>query len=253
TISLTAIATVAIVSAVEDDKETDIFEKPPIMIGDEALLELLIPPTPVRDAYERRLDVKDDRISELKDEVSELESDKDELESDNSELESDIDELTEEVEYLREEINELDSDEDVVAVRDDVSSEGNNDERPNAEDDEDSGEERTEGEGTGQGETFVATYYVAMCDTGCTGVTASGLDVSGGKTTHNGRKILAADPSVLPIDTVVKVTNPDGSAYEGIVKGTGGDVTGQRLDVLVGRESEAVSNGRHDVRVEVIG
>ena len=216
------------------------------MIGDEALLELLIPPTPVHDAYERRLDVKDDRISELKDEV-------DELESDNSELESDIDELTEEVEYLREEINELDSDEDVVAVRDDVSSEGNNDERPNAEDDEDSGEERTEGEGTGQGETFVATYYVAMCDTGCTGVTASGLDVSGGKTTHNGRKILAADPSVLPIDTVVKVTNPDGSSYEGIVKDTGGDVTGQRLDVLVGSESEAVSNGRHDVRVEVIG
>src|SRR5699024_5904175 len=240
----TAIATVAVVSAVEDDKETDIFEQPPIMIGDEALLELLIPPTPVHDASERRLDVKDDRISEVKDEV-------DELESDNSELDSDIDELNEEVEDLREEINELDSDEDVVAVRDDVSSEGNDDDRPNAEDDGDNEEERTEGEGTG--ETFVATYYTATCDTGCTGVTASGLDVSGGKTSHNGRKILAADPSVLPIDTVVKVTNPDGSSYEGIVKDTGGNINGNRLDVLVGSESEANSSGRHDVKVKVIG
>src|SRR5699024_4451894 len=250
---LTAIATVAVVSAVEDDKETDVFEKPPIMIGDEALLELLIPPTPVHDAYERRLDVKDDRISELKDEVSELESDKDELESDKDELESDIDELMEEVEDLREEVSELDSDEDVVAVRDDVSSEGNDDERPNTEDDGDNEEERTEGEGTGEGETCVATYYVAMWDTGCTGVTASGLDVSGGKTSHNGRKILAADPSVLPMDTVVKVTNPDGSSYEGIVKDTGGNINGNRLDVLVGSESEANSSGRHDVKVEVIG
>lgn len=214
------------------------------MIGDEALLELLIPPTPVHDAYERRLDVKDDRISELKDEV-------DELESDNSELESDIDELTEEVEDLREEINELDSDEDVVAVRDDISSEGNDDERPNAEDDGDNEEERTEGEGTGQGETFVATYYTATCDTGCTGVTATGIDVTN-SITHEGRRIIAANPSVLPFGTVVRVSTPH-ETFEATVQDSGGDITSGRIDILVGSKEEAVSNGRHDVRVEVIG
>src|SRR5699024_12734686 len=95
-------------------------------------------------------------------------------------------------------------DEDVVAVRDDISSEGNDDERPNAEDDGDNGEERTEGEGTGQGETFVATYYTATCDTGCTGVTATGIDVTN-SITHEGRRIIAANPSALTYGTVIRV------------------------------------------------
>src|SRR5699024_12606193 len=123
-------------------------------------------------------------------------------------------------------------DEDVVAVRDDISSEGNDDERPNAEDDGDNGEERTEGEGTGQGETFVATYYTATCDTGCTGVTATGIDITN-NITHEGRRIIAADPSGLPVGTVVRVRTAHGTV-EATVHAAGGDITYVRREILGG-------------------
>src|SRR5699024_3594018 len=102
-----------------------------------------------------------------------------------------------------------------------------------------------------KGQTFNTSYYGMDC-AGCTGITACGLDVSGGQTHYNGMRILAADTSILPLHTVVKVTNPDGSSYTGIVKDRGGAIKGRKLDVLVGSEAESKKHGRHDAKVEVI-
>lgn len=102
-----------------------------------------------------------------------------------------------------------------------------------------------------KGQTFNTSYYGMDC-AGCTGITASGLDVSGGQTHYNGMRILAADTSILPLHTVVKVTNPDGSSYTGIVKDRGGAIKGQKLDILVGSEAESKKRGRHVTKVEVI-
>lgn len=232
TISITALATVAAVSAVEDVKETDIFEQPPALIGDEALMELLIPSTPVQDAYDRRIDVKDDRITELKDVISDLEK---------------------EVDELNETINDMDSNEVTASVRSDSPKEGDMDESDDG-GTPDTASENTEtekgNEEVAAGQTFEATYYSALCSTGCTGVTASGLDVSN-TISHEGRRIIAADPSVLPLGTAVKVSTPS-ETFEATVQDTGGDIKGNRVDILVESEEEAYSIGRHNVNVEII-
>lgn len=99
--------------------------------------------------------------------------------------------------------------------------------------------------------TFEMTYYGMDC-AGCSGTTASGLTLSQGQTTYNGMRVLAADTSVLPLHTTVKVTNNDGSSYVGIVKDRGGAIKGRKIDVLTGSEAESKKYGRHGATVEVI-
>src|SRR5690625_1824147 len=71
------------------------------------------------------------------------------------------------------------------------------------------------------GGTFEATYYTAFCPTGCTGVTATGIDVSN-SIYHEGKRIIAVDPSVIPLGAIVKVTTPNKS-FEAVAADTGGD------------------------------
>src|SRR5699024_8502427 len=73
--------------------------------------------------------------------------------------------------------------------------------------------------------TFEMTYYGMDC-AGCSGTTASGLKLSQGQTSYKGMRVLAADTSVLPLHTTVKVTNNDGTSYVGIVKDRGGAIKG---------------------------
>jgi len=100
------------------------------------------------------------------------------------------------------------------------------------------------------GGTFEATYYSAFCPTGCTGVTATGIDVSN-SIYHEGKRIIAVDPSVIPLGAIVKVTTPNES-FEAVAADTGGDIKGKRIDILVESTEKAYSLGRHDVKVEVL-
>lgn len=113
------------------------------------------------------------------------------------------------------------------------------------------GDDSGDDEPSAEGQTYNTSYYGMDC-AGCSGITASGLNVKGGQTHYNGMRILAADTNILPLHTVVKVTNPDGSSYKGIVKDRGGAIVGHRLDVLVGSEAESKGHGRHTAKVEVI-
>jgi 3D (Asp-Asp-Asp) domain-containing protein len=85
---------------------------------------------------------------------------------------------------------------------------------------------------------FDATAYCLS------GRTASGVGVRPG--------IIAADPRVLPIGTVVHLR---AGTYTGIytVMDTGGRIKGRIVDVYVPTRKEAMQFGRRQVKIKVIG
>lgn len=161
---------------------------------------------------------------------------------------------------------ETDTDEDSSDIRDDVSEESNDDGRDEGRSGNDEGEEEGEetaeqesedeteeaDEEVSEGETMTmeATYYTALCDTGCTGTTATGVDVSSSNM-HEGKRVIAVDPDVIPLNSTVEVTS-GGETFTAIAADTGGDVNGNRIDILVGSVDEANEKGRHSVGVKII-
>jgi 3D (Asp-Asp-Asp) domain-containing protein len=99
--------------------------------------------------------------------------------------------------------------------------------------------------------TFEATAYVALCDTGCSGITKTGIDVRN-TTTHEGKRVIAVDPSVIPLDTTVDIRLADGTTLEATAQDTGGAIRGNRLDLLVSTEDRAWQFGRQPVEVRII-
>jgi 3D (Asp-Asp-Asp) domain-containing protein len=100
-------------------------------------------------------------------------------------------------------------------------------------------------------QTFEATAYVALCDTGCIGITKTGIDVRN-TTIHEGKRIIAVDPSVIPLDTTVDIRLADGTTFEATAQDTGGAIRGNRLDLLVSTEDRAWQFGRQTVEVRII-
>ena len=91
-----------------------------------------------------------------------------------------------------------------------------------------------------QSMVFVATAYCAGS------VTAAGTTVADG--------IVAADPVMLPIGTVIKMTGGP-NRYNRIytVMDTGPKIQGHRVDLYVASCAEARRFGRRSVRVTVLG
>jgi len=85
---------------------------------------------------------------------------------------------------------------------------------------------------------FHATAYCLK------GRTASGM--------HTRPGVIAADPSVLPLGTVVHLR---AGRYTGTytVMDTGGKIKGRLVDVYVPTYKEAVAFGRKQVKIKVIG
>lgn len=96
-----------------------------------------------------------------------------------------------------------------------------------------------------------ATAYTAFCSSGCIGITATGKDVSN-TVYHEGRRVVAVDPDVIPLYTIMEIQYPDGRKEEVIALDTGGAIQGYRLDILVKTKQKAVNFGRQDVTVKVI-
>lgn len=99
--------------------------------------------------------------------------------------------------------------------------------------------------------TMKLTHYTMYCD-GCTGRTASGYKLSHGQTKYNGYVIVAADTSILPLHSKIKIINPDGSSFKAIVLDRGGAIKGNRLDVLTATKEEAYRKGVYNAQVEVL-
>jgi 3D (Asp-Asp-Asp) domain-containing protein len=98
--------------------------------------------------------------------------------------------------------------------------------------------------------TFEMTSYIAMCREGCTGITATGVNVKNTKV-YQGHRIIATDPNVIPLWSIVRIHTKSGS-FTAISLDTGGGIDGREIDFLVSSESEALENGRQNVSVEMI-
>lgn len=94
-----------------------------------------------------------------------------------------------------------------------------------------------------------ATAYTAYCE-GCSGITATGVDVRN-TIYYEGKRIVAVDPSVIPLYSTVRVMLGDGSSFEAVALDTGGAIKGNRIDILHATKEEALSFGRQTVAVEI--
>lgn len=91
-----------------------------------------------------------------------------------------------------------------------------------------------------------ATAYVANCP-GCIGITKGGTDVRVWKNW----KIIAVDPSIIPLKSKVELIVDGVSWGEYLADDTGGDIKGNRIDILMETKQQALQFGRRSVIVRV--
>lgn len=87
------------------------------------------------------------------------------------------------------------------------------------------------------------SFYVAYCAEGCTGVTATGIDVSSTQY-YEGRRIIATDPEYIATGSTGTLELSNGDSYTIVAQDRGGAIVGNRIDVLVASEGEAIALGR---------
>ncbi|PLT27654.1 LysM peptidoglycan-binding and 3D domain-containing protein [Peribacillus deserti] len=91
--------------------------------------------------------------------------------------------------------------------------------------------------------TVQATAYTADCE-GCSGITATGVNIKD----NPNAKVIAVDPQVIPLGSKVYV---EGYGYA-TAEDTGGAIKGNRIDVFIPNEQNALNWGSKTVKVTVI-
>ena len=91
--------------------------------------------------------------------------------------------------------------------------------------------------------TVKATAYTASCE-GCSGTTTTGIDLKA----NPDKKVIAVDPSVIPLGSKVYVEGYG----EATAADTGGAIEGNRIDVFIPSEQEAINFGVKHVKVTII-
>lgn len=95
-----------------------------------------------------------------------------------------------------------------------------------------------------------ATFYTATCE-GCIGITKTGDDVR--QTIYaEGHRVIAVDPNIIPLRSIVQVSLSDGSEFTAIASDTGGAIKGNRIDVLVKTVNEAYQKGRQTAVITIL-
>lgn len=99
--------------------------------------------------------------------------------------------------------------------------------------------------GTETGKEFYvsSTAYTASCN-GCSGKTATGIDLHA----NPGAKIIAVDPSAIPLGTKVYV---EGYGYA-IAADTGTRIKGNKIDVFFASQSDAYRWGQRTVKIKIL-
>ena len=100
-----------------------------------------------------------------------------------------------------------------------------------------------------KGVAYNGSYYTPYC-TGCSGITKTGVDVRN-TIYHQGMRVVAVDPRVIPLHSIVQVTTPHES-FKAIALDTGGAIKGHKIDILVADKATAISLGRHTVYIKVL-
>jgi 3D (Asp-Asp-Asp) domain-containing protein len=91
--------------------------------------------------------------------------------------------------------------------------------------------------------TVKATAYTAYCE-GCSGTTATGIDLKA----NPNKKVIAVDPSVIPLGSKVYVEGYG----EAIAGDTGGAIKGNRIDVFIPSEQEAINFGVKQLKITIL-
>lgn len=94
------------------------------------------------------------------------------------------------------------------------------------------------------------TAYGADCN-GCSGITATGVDVRN-TTTYQGMRVIATDPNVIPLYSIVNVDVVGGISFKAIALDTGGAIKGNIIDYLMGSERETISFGRQKATITIL-
>jgi 3D (Asp-Asp-Asp) domain-containing protein len=85
---------------------------------------------------------------------------------------------------------------------------------------------------------YTATAYSV------TGITASGI--------YTNRHVVAADPSFLPVGTIIKIRHAGKYQGEYVVADTGRKIIGRRLDIYMPSTEACKKFGKKNVRIKVI-
>lgn len=96
---------------------------------------------------------------------------------------------------------------------------------------------------SGKTMTVSATAYTAYC-AGCSGTTATGIDLR----SNPNQKVIAVDPSVIPLGSKVWVEGYG----EAIAGDTGGAIKGNKIDVFIPTQGEALDWGRKNITIKVL-
>jgi 3D (Asp-Asp-Asp) domain-containing protein/LysM repeat protein len=91
--------------------------------------------------------------------------------------------------------------------------------------------------------TVKATAYTASCD-GCSGITATGINIKA----NPNEKVIAVDPSVIPLGSKVYVEG----FGEATAADTGGAIKGNRIDVFIPSEQDAINFGVKQLKVTIL-
>lgn len=91
--------------------------------------------------------------------------------------------------------------------------------------------------------TVEATAYTASCE-GCSGITKTGVNLKA----NPDAKVIAVDPSVIPLGSKVHV---EGYGYA-TAADIGGAIKGNRIDVFVPDQGDALAWGRKQVKVTIV-
>ncbi|MFI8495888.1 LysM peptidoglycan-binding domain-containing protein [Peribacillus butanolivorans] len=91
--------------------------------------------------------------------------------------------------------------------------------------------------------TVRATAYTADCQ-GCSGTTATGIDLKA----NPDAKVVAVDPSVIPLGSKVYV---EGYGYA-TAEDTGSAIKGNRVDIFIPNEQDALNWGVKNVKIQVL-
>lgn len=102
---------------------------------------------------------------------------------------------------------------------------------------------QNDNEPAGKEMTVTATAYTASCN-GCSGVTATGIDLK----KNPDQKVIAVDPKVIPLGSKVHV-----EGYGTAVAGdTGGAIKGKKIDLFMPAKSDATKFGVRSVKIKVL-
>jgi 3D (Asp-Asp-Asp) domain-containing protein len=89
-----------------------------------------------------------------------------------------------------------------------------------------------------------ASAYTALCNEGCTGITATGINLKD----NRNAKVIAVDPRIIPLGTKVYV---EGYGYA-VAGDTGGAIKGYKVDLHVPTTQKAMQWGRKTVKLTIL-